>query len=261
MGGPTHQWVGAPIVTHGTNKGSHSSGGQMGEQCTRTHCQRGEPIGCGPIKTHCTAMDSVAANRRLKDTGPITLSSERVPGDLREVHSKTNSAIEGVLSEVPGCPLRDPLRDTRHAEIPQILSEPLRACCPCSCCPLKLLQFLQLCVNSQYLKCETTTSLFGQVYRSANFSQYLSNFSRFLPSFANFSRFLPSFAIFSRFWANLADFSQGKAGELTIERSFALARLLLRTLSPASNLIQTEETPFEALQEALQLRSRRPVTE
>ena len=57
MGGPTHEWVGPPIVTHGTNKG--------GEKCTRTHCQRGEPIGWGAIKTHCTAMDSVAANRRL----------------------------------------------------------------------------------------------------------------------------------------------------------------------------------------------------
>ena len=40
--------MGPPIVTHGTNKG--------------------EPIGWGAIKTHCTAMDSVAANRRLKTT-------------------------------------------------------------------------------------------------------------------------------------------------------------------------------------------------
>ena len=35
MGGPTHEWVGPPIVTHGTNKEGHSSGWQIGEQCLR----------------------------------------------------------------------------------------------------------------------------------------------------------------------------------------------------------------------------------
>ena len=45
MGGPTHhKWVGPPIVTHGTNKGGPSSGGEMVEQCTRTHCQGGNPF-------------------------------------------------------------------------------------------------------------------------------------------------------------------------------------------------------------------------
>ena len=36
-------------------------GGKMGEQCTQTHsiCQRGNPIGWGAIKTHCTEMYSV----------------------------------------------------------------------------------------------------------------------------------------------------------------------------------------------------------
>ena len=63
MGGPTHEW-GPPIVAHGTNKGGHPSGGQMGEQCERTHCKGGTHR-VGAIKTHCTAMDSVAANRRL----------------------------------------------------------------------------------------------------------------------------------------------------------------------------------------------------
>ena len=28
---------------------------------------KGEPIGLGAIKTHCTTMDSVAASRRLKN--------------------------------------------------------------------------------------------------------------------------------------------------------------------------------------------------
>ena len=67
MAPPTNEW-GHPFVAHGTNKGGPSSrggGGGMGEQCTRTHCQGGNPSGGGATKTHCTAMDPVAANRRL----------------------------------------------------------------------------------------------------------------------------------------------------------------------------------------------------
>ena len=37
--------------------------------------------------------------------------AEKVPGDFWEVHSVTGSRIQGVLSEVPGWPLRDPLTD------------------------------------------------------------------------------------------------------------------------------------------------------
>ena len=66
MGGPTHKRVGPPIVTHGTNKDGHSSGGSNGRTMHTTPLSGGEPIGWGAIKTHCTAMDSVAANRRLK---------------------------------------------------------------------------------------------------------------------------------------------------------------------------------------------------
>ena len=57
----------------------------------------------------------------------------------------TDSPVQGVLSEVPGWPLRDRLSD------PKKLSEPLRpetlrtsqACCPFSCCPLIFSRFFE----------------------------------------------------------------------------------------------------------------------
>ena len=69
MGGPTHKWVGPPIVTHGTNKGGLLQGGGNGRTMHTNPLSRGEPIGWGAIKTHCTAMDPVAANRRLNASG------------------------------------------------------------------------------------------------------------------------------------------------------------------------------------------------
>ena len=57
-----------------------------------------------------------------------------------------------------------------------------------------------ICVNSQYLNCETKTSLF---------SRFLANLSRFL-FLANFSHFFCRFLDdFSQFWPT---FSQGNAG-------------------------------------------------
>ena len=48
--------------------------------------------------------------------------------DLWEGHSVTSSPVQGVLSEVPGCPLGDPLRDPLRGP----LSEPLGAVAPYS---------------------------------------------------------------------------------------------------------------------------------
>ena len=83
MGGPTHKWVGPPIVTHGTNKGGGLlQGGGMGEQCNPL--SRGEPIGWGAIKTHCTAMSPVAANRRLKAIIYVMVIDALVPWEAEE---------------------------------------------------------------------------------------------------------------------------------------------------------------------------------
>ena len=66
MGGPTHEWVGPPIVTHGTNKGGPFFRGANGPTMHTNPLSKGKPIGWGAVNTHCTVMDSVAANRRLK---------------------------------------------------------------------------------------------------------------------------------------------------------------------------------------------------
>ena len=66
MGGPTHEWVGAPIVTHGAKKGGPFFRGANRLTMHTNPLSKGEPIGWGAVKTHCTAMDSVAASRRLK---------------------------------------------------------------------------------------------------------------------------------------------------------------------------------------------------
>ena len=65
MGGPTHEWVGPPIVTHGANKGGPFFRGANRLPMHTNPLSKGEPIGWGAIEIHCTAMDSVAANRRL----------------------------------------------------------------------------------------------------------------------------------------------------------------------------------------------------
>ena len=58
MGGATHRdpWdkQGGPIFQGGKWANKHTN-----------PLSKGEPIGWGAIKTHCTAIDSVAANRRL----------------------------------------------------------------------------------------------------------------------------------------------------------------------------------------------------
>ena len=60
MGGATHR---DPWDKQG---GAFFRGGN-GRTMHTNPLSRGEPIGWGAIKTHCTAMDSVAANRRLKN--------------------------------------------------------------------------------------------------------------------------------------------------------------------------------------------------
>ena len=60
MGGATHR---DPWDKQG---GAFFRGGGNGRTMHTNPLSRGEPIGWGAIKTHCTAMDSVAANRRLK---------------------------------------------------------------------------------------------------------------------------------------------------------------------------------------------------
>ena len=62
--------MGGAIVTHGTNKGGPSSRGGNGRTMHTNPSSKGEPIGWGAIKTHCTAMDSVAASRRLNSRQP-----------------------------------------------------------------------------------------------------------------------------------------------------------------------------------------------
>ena len=89
MGGPSHKWVGPPIVTHGTNNGGPFFRGANGWTMHTNPWSRREPIGWGAvkagthpgggaIKTHCTAMDSVAANRRLKSC--VRKSKDSNPG-------------------------------------------------------------------------------------------------------------------------------------------------------------------------------------
>ena len=65
MGGPTHEWVGPPIVTHGANKGGPFFRGANRPTMHTNPLSKGEPIGWGAVKTLCTAMDSVAVNRWL----------------------------------------------------------------------------------------------------------------------------------------------------------------------------------------------------
>ena len=46
MGGPIHKWVGPRIVTHGTNKGGHSSRGKWSNNAhERNPLSRGNPSG------------------------------------------------------------------------------------------------------------------------------------------------------------------------------------------------------------------------
>ena len=59
MGGATHR---DPWDKQG---GPSSEGGEMGEQCARTHCQGGNPSGGGPSKPIAQRWTLVAANRRL----------------------------------------------------------------------------------------------------------------------------------------------------------------------------------------------------
>ena len=56
----------------------------------------------------------------------------------------TGSPVQGVLSEVPGWPLRDPLRD------PQNLSEPLRPVVPIPVAP----QTFSDCLRMGAVECE-----------------------------------------------------------------------------------------------------------
>ena len=65
MGGPNHEWVGPPIRDPWDKQGWPFFRGTNGRTMHRNPLSKGEPIGWGSIKTHCTAMDSVADNRRL----------------------------------------------------------------------------------------------------------------------------------------------------------------------------------------------------
>ena len=63
MGGATHR---DPLDKEG---GVPFFKGANGRTMHRNPLSKGEPIGWGAIKTHCAAMDSVAADRRLKSSG------------------------------------------------------------------------------------------------------------------------------------------------------------------------------------------------
>ena len=70
MGGSHPRMGGAIHRDSWDNKGGHWPlfRGANGRTMHTNPLSKGEPIGWGPIKAHCTVMDSVAASRRLNNS-------------------------------------------------------------------------------------------------------------------------------------------------------------------------------------------------